>query len=144
MMGEPTATHTDRRAMAARILELEAKLATLDAERAGVLAWALVVGDNVLSATPRKTLAERWAEMHGADHVVPLCRHAEQSAGAGVTEAYEEALRQYANSINWMTHTDQDEENPRRVWIGSGDGRDIARAALSAALTRPTSEGREE
>lgn len=44
--------------------------------------------------------------------------------------AMEDALTQYASSINWMTHTDQADDNLRRVWIGSGDGRDLARWAL--------------
>lgn len=59
--------------------------------------------------------------------------HSHPLVAAVVSEAMVEALSQYANSINWMTHTDQDDDNFRRVWIGSGDGRDIARAALTAA-----------
>ena len=47
-------------------------------------------------------------------------------------EEMREALTHYANSINWMTHTDQDDDNLRRVWVGSGDGREYARRALAA------------
>ena len=43
---------------------------------------------------------------------------------------YERALVQYANSINWMTHTDDAADDIRRVWVGSDDGRNYAREAL--------------
>ena len=43
---------------------------------------------------------------------------------------YEKTLVQDANSINWMTHTEDADDSIRRVWVGSDDGRYYAREAL--------------
>jgi hypothetical protein len=92
------------------------------------------VHDALDLSNPMRLVAERDYAKLALSYVRS---RAERDALRTEIERKDAALAQYANSINWMTHTDQDDDNVRRVWLGTGDGRTYARLALAALAVQP-------
>jgi len=91
-------------------------------DEAAIASMWQYVREKVAIQSERDALAERVREMEMARDAARL---AEQDTKSLLMQW---ALEQYANSINWMPHTDQNQA--QKVWLGSTDGPEYARRAL--------------